>query len=297
VLEGELSVGSLFTLIGLGGLLTPPVNRLVGVMTVGIPTLLPCYRRLAGLLDGSPQLAPVGDRADAPSEIAADGVRVPLGDQRVLSIPSFRASRGEIVALEGPNGGGKTTWLMALAGAVPLHAGEAAVVTGSTRRRLGPHDIAFAGSEPVVFDGTLMENLSLFRPDAVVAGRLVEWIAPAERLAALEGWRTGDQLVASLSKGELQKLSICRAIASGRPILFLDEPSIGLDAEAVARLAELLQEAKRRGPVVIATHDPMLLALSDRVYSFAALGPNVVVSERPAGPPARRFLGAQSVAD
>jgi ABC-type multidrug transport system fused ATPase/permease subunit len=286
VLEGRLSVGSVFTLTGICGLLTTPVNRLVAVLSTVLPGLLPSYRRVAAVLAGEPGPVPPG-RAPLPAatpggplnQVVARDVAIPLGGDRTLRVDHFCVRRGEIVALEGPNGAGKTTFLLALAGGLPLSRGSLVAVQAGGGAPLAAGVAAFSPAEAVIFDGTLMENLELFQDDVAVEEALRVWIAPAERLAALAGRRTGDELMASMSRGELQKLSLGRALLARRPLLLLDEPSQGLDAEAISRLGELLEAAKQGGPVVVATHDPALRARCDRSYRFWPEGLEVRVRE------------------
>ncbi|MBT9383832.1 ATP-binding cassette domain-containing protein [Pseudooceanicola sp. CBS1P-1] len=192
---------------------------------------------------------------------------------RLLALPDLTLKAGEAVALSGPSGAGKSTCLMALAGLVPLAEGEIRVcgrlLDGETadawRARM-----AFLPQRPHFGDMTLEAYLG--GPDADLetaldlaqAGRIVARLP--EGLATRLGERGG-----GVSGGEARRLMIARAVASERELILADEPTADLDAETGARVIRALLDLRGAGrTLVVATHDPALIAALDRAVEVSA---------------------------
>lgn len=156
---------------------------------------------------------------------------------------TFEANAGEVLALTGPNGDGKSTALMALAGLIPPTSGSV-VARAKDSRLWAP----LADPEP------LFEAESWARQCAWVPQR--PDLGPDAR---------------RLSLGERQQRALARALAAERPVLLLDEPSAHLDGLARGHLAAAIRAAAEAGAiVVVATHDPALMAMADRAVEVRA---------------------------
>jgi ABC-type transport system involved in cytochrome bd biosynthesis fused ATPase/permease subunit len=183
---------------------------------------------------------------------------------------SLEAAPGEIVALIGPTGIGKTSLLRALLGLERAVTG--AVRYGETDldgAGVGPAERPFAWvpQEPAIVAGTLTENVALGAPeDAAGEARArgaLETIGAGALLA-----RDGIELCAGgpeLSGGERQWVAIARALATGLPVLLLDEPTSGLDAASQERVLSALSAVKGTRTILLVTHRPEPLAIADRV--------------------------------
>jgi zinc transport system ATP-binding protein len=184
--------------------------------------------------------------------LRARGVTVRLGSRQVLDDVSFDVEQGEFVCLVGPNGGGKTTFLKAALGLLPVAAGSLEVLgasPGGARRRVGyvPQVKGFNRT----FPARVVEVIA-----ASLRGRWPLRLAPAERERAREvlGQVGGQHLLecplAGLSGGELQRVFLARALANEPELLLLDEPTAGVDARGRAEFLELLAglAAGRGGP-------------------------------------------------
>jgi heme ABC exporter ATP-binding subunit CcmA len=188
----------------------------------------------------------------AEAVIVARDVGVELGGVPVLRGVDLTVAAGDVVAVVGANGVGKTTLLRCLAG-LQQAAGSVGVLGRPPVD--GPgfwRDVVLVGDEPAWYPGlTVREHLELMR--AVHGpGRL-------EVVAALESFElTGcaDRAPSSLSTGQRQRLSLAMALLRPSRVLLLDEPERGLDAAFRERLARLLAEyAAGGGAVVMVTHD------------------------------------------
>lgn len=198
------------------------------------------------------------------------------GIQAVKGI-SFNVEQGELVALIGANGAGKTSTLKALARMLPQAAGQAFLnprgepVVDLMRLpayELVTHGVALVPEGRGVFARqTVLENLKLgaFRVQErrLVQQRLDDLL---ERLPRLKD--RASQLAGTLSGGEQQMLAIARALMSAPQLLLLDEPSMGLAPIMVDRIFELITAARDSGVSILLVEQNARLALkvSRRAY-------------------------------
>ncbi len=191
--------------------------------------------------------------------LRARGVTVDLGGRRVLDDVGFDVARGEFACLCGPNGGGKTTFLKAALGLVPLSAGTIEVLgarPGAAGRAVGY--LPQAKSFNPTFPARVV--------DVIVANRRGAWpvrVGAADReaartaLARVGGERLLDALLRGLSGGELQRVYLARALVNDPALLLLDEPTAGVDARGRAEFLDLLAGVAARADLaaVLVTHN------------------------------------------
>jgi heme ABC exporter ATP-binding subunit CcmA len=185
--------------------------------------------------------------------IVARDVGVELGGAPVLRGVDLTVAPGEVVAVLGANGVGKTTLLRCLAG-LQRATGRVSVLGRPPVDEPGFwRDVVMVGDEPTWYPGlTVREHLELMRavhgPGRLEVGaalELFELVGPADRAPS------------SLSTGQRQRLSLAMALLRPSRLLLLDEPERGLDTAFRDRLAGLLAAyAADGGTVVMVTHDP-----------------------------------------
>ena len=194
-------------------------------------------------------------------------VHAVYGRSRVLHGVSLRAGEGEVVALLGRNGAGKSTTLKAIVGVVEVTAGDIRF-EGRSLRGVPTHRVARLGiglvpeDRRIFADLTVAENLLVgARPDGGWTVDRVFGLFP--KLAELARQRGG-----SLSGGEQQMLTIARTLMTGPRLLLLDEPSEGLAPVVVAALAENVAALKRQGLTILMAEQNVKFArrLTDRAY-------------------------------
>lgn len=210
------------------------------------------------------------------SVLAIQDLRVELDGQVILDIPTFTVEASGILAILGPNGAGKSTLLRVLAGLSRPPLGTLSFFGGSSgdEEYVGDAAVrairlrtAFVFQNPYLWTGSVRRNLELGlrfrRLDAVEIARRVDAIVEQLSLGPVL-----ERDVGALSGGEAQRVALARALVLDPEILFLDEPSSNLDAEAHAALREDLDRVARARArsIVLATHDrPDAFYLADRI--------------------------------
>jgi ABC-2 type transport system ATP-binding protein len=189
--------------------------------------------------------------------IEARGLTRRFGDFVAVDDVSFSVGTGEIFAFLGPNGAGKTTTIRMLTGLLPPTAGAARVAgcdiatdTAALRNRIGYMSQSFS----LYGDLTVAENIELFGGLYGVTGERLrtrrEWIVG---MAGLRG-REHD-VTANLPLGFKQRLALGCAVLHEPPVLFLDEPTSGVDPLARRAFWDLIHDLAAQGTtVVVSTH-------------------------------------------
>lgn len=203
--------------------------------------------------------------------LKVENISVNYGAIKALQKVSFQITRGEIVALIGANGAGKTTILNTISNIVPSVAGRI-IYQGKDVTRLPPHDIVKLGISQVpegrrVFARmSVLENLEMgayTRTDNEVGSDLEKIFQRFPRLSERR-----KQPGKTLSGGEQQMLAIGRALMSRPKLLLLDEPSMGLAPMLVEQIFEIIQEINRSGTTILLVEQNanMALSIAHRAY-------------------------------
>jgi ABC-2 type transport system ATP-binding protein len=202
-----------------------------------------------------------------------EGVNKNYGDIRALCSVDFRVHAGEVVALLGPNGAGKTTAVKLLLGLSQPNAGKVRVFGGdptNPENRMRTGAMLQVGRVPETL--RVREHIDLFssyyekplRPEAILAA------------AGLE--KLSDRKFGDLSGGQKQRVLFALAICGDPDLLFLDEPTVGLDVEARRMLWDEIRSLVSRGKTVLLTTHYLQEAdaLADRV---AVINQGVIIAE------------------
>ncbi|MEJ5866714.1 thiol reductant ABC exporter subunit CydD [Pseudokineococcus sp. 5B2Z-1] len=235
---------------------------------------------------------------DAPS-VAAAGVRVrhPGAVVDALDLPHLAVRAGELVALRGPSGAGKTTALRVLAGVQPVVAGTVAVGGPAAGGGGGVEGgVVHVPQRPTLPHArTVADALAPLASDDERWAALADIGLAAEVAALPEGLATPlGEGGAGLSSGQRQRLALARALAlaARRPVvLLLDEPTAHLDADAEAVVVTRLREAAARGcAVLVVSHRRALLAAVDRAVDVVAPVPHFVDTSPSGGASSAHFV-------
>jgi len=200
-----------------------------------------------------------------------EGIEVRFGGLPVLAAATGALPPGERTALVGPNGGGKTTLVRVLIGALVPDAGRVAFVDGTGREvprpRIGYLSQRSTLSPLAPVSGLDLVSLSLdARPGLGRRLAVREEAASALRRAGLPE-EAVSRPVGRLSGGQRQRVLLARAIAGAPEVLVLDEPDTALDAEGLKTLRRIVAEEVAAGrTVVYVTHDSAAMGGADRVF-------------------------------
>jgi len=193
-------------------------------------------------------------------------VRLNRGERVILAGVTFDVGRGEMVALMGPSGVGKTTILRVIAGLEPFQSGavqveELGLSNGPSMapaiRRMLHRKVGMVFQFHHLFEHlSVLKNVWLAPVHAYGIPLNVAESRAHELLAALGVEHRASALPRELSGGEAQRVAIARALAVDPPLLLLDEPTASLDTARRTELQDLLRELLRQGrTLVMATHD------------------------------------------
>lgn len=205
---------------------------------------------------------------------------------KALDNTSFGIDKGELVAIVGPSGAGKTTTLNILGGMDRATSGSVLVnekeITSLTNKQLIQYrrnDIGFVFQfYNLVQNLTAKENVELATQlcsDALNVDEILDKVGLKDRK---------DNFPSQLSGGEQQRVAIARAIAKNPKLLLCDEPTGALDYKTGKQILKLLQDTCRREKmtVVIITHNTAIAPMADKVIHFKnGTSEKIVINEKP----------------
>jgi ATP-binding cassette subfamily C protein LapB len=189
-----------------------------------------------------------------------------------LGVVDLSIKAGTIIGVKGKDGSGRTTLLKLIQGDIKPASGRVTIGGVSTTElnflAIRPC-IAYVGAAPVIFSGTIMENLTIFSPEKRDFARKMSQLLGLETTINLlpDGYETmlgrgiGDDLPTSIA----QQVNIVRALTNRPRVLALDEANVVLDAIAEPALIRALQTLRGHLTVIVVTHRPSVLALCDRL--------------------------------
>jgi ATP-binding cassette subfamily B protein len=272
MLAGQMTFGGLTAVVHLVGQLQAPFVNLSGVMPQYI-AMVASAERLMELETIQGQKIPAGEephvlysRMDA---IGAENLSFSYDRDAVLRQADFSLPKGAFAAITGPSGIGKSTLLKLLLGIFKPESGGLFLQCGAERipldratRRL----FAYVPQGNLLLSGTLLENLTIARPDATR-----EEIEEALFVSAMDEYlpQLPDGLntvigesAAGLSEGQAQRLAIARAVLGGAPILLLDECTSALDPETEKKVLSRIRALLGRTCIAV-THRNAAVELCD----------------------------------
>jgi len=224
----------------------------------------------------------LGDREPRPPLLTVEGIKVHYGAIQALRGVSLSVGKGEVVALIGANGAGKTSTLRAVSGMLKPSAGrislDAKDITGMRAHQLVPRGMAHAPEGRGIFPNlTVQENLDL----GAYLRRDTDAIATDQEKSfglfpVLKERRK--QLAGTLSGGEQQMLAIARALLSRPQLLLLDEPSLGLAPQVTEKIFHTLREVNATGMSILLVEQNAHLALSMAHYGYVLETGEVVMA-------------------
>ncbi|WP_228989204.1 ABC transporter ATP-binding protein [Streptomyces sp. DH8] len=281
-LGGSLDAAEFIALLVLSARFVEPImltSELGGAIRVAQNALT----EINELIDTPTLPEPEISRRPDGTDIELDGVRFGYHGSPVLDGLSMRVPQGRMTALVGPSGAGKTTVIRLIARFFDPDAG-AVRIGGVDVREMTTEELTSVISavfqDVYLFDGTILENVRLGRPDATdeevqAAARTARVDRIADRLPG--GWDAPvGEGGSRLSGGERQRVSIARALLKNTPIVLFDEATAALDAENEHALQEAMAALARDRTVLVIAHRLHTLREADHIV---VLGDGRVVEE------------------
>ncbi len=262
VMSGALTVGGLLVVIAYLGAVYNPLSSIAHT-SGSLQQAIVSARRVREIFALTPEASDGGiDASGVSGHVRFENVSFAYDEgHQILESVSFVAHPGEMVALRGLTGAGKTT----LASLVPRFfdpTGGRVLIDGVDTSRYSLRSlrerIALVPQEPVLFGGTIMDNIRYGRLEATnaeveTAARAAQVHEFVQRLP--KGYQTQvAEAGATLSGGERQRLGIARALLKDAPILILDEPTSSLDAISEEAVFDALRRLRERRTTIVIAH-------------------------------------------
>ena len=223
-------------------------------------------------LPESKELLPIAENG---LEVRMDGVDFSyVEDKRVITSSFFKAAPGEIVALVGPSGEGKTTMIRLILGLIHPDSGTAFLrASDGTEVEMNADSRGLFSYVPqgnAVLSGTVAENLRLVREDATDE-ELIEALKTACAWDFVSKMPDGINSTVGergrgLSEGQAQRVAIARAVLRDAPILLLDEATSALDVATERQVLRNIIQQNPNRTCIVTTHRPTVLNMCQRVY-------------------------------
>ncbi len=275
VMTGAMTIGTFVAFMAYQMRLLSPIQGLMGLYT-SLATARVSLRRVSDVLDATPDVIerPDSERLMAPrGEITFDDVTVSFDrGAPVVEHLSFSVRPGEVLAIVGQSGSGKSTIADLILRLIDPDDGTVRL-DGRDLRTLRLADlrgaVALVDQEPTILHASIAENLRYAKPtassadleSAAEAAALTEFI---ERLPEKFDTVVGERGMA-LSAGERQRIAIARALLTDPAVLVLDEPTSALDPIAEAHVVLGYRNSSTRRTTVVITHRLELACQADRV--------------------------------
>jgi len=304
VIDGALSMGSLAACTLLSGRTIQPLLKGLSLWTQ-LQSVDVAREKAASLLD-----LPGGTTAPQENTIPALAGLVELRNVSfrygpdlpdIVSDASIKFQPGEMISVTGGDNSGKSTFIRLLSGELSPTSGKVMIdgmdVTGPHHHALSSW-IAYIPPNPVIFQGSILENLAMFQKgeaidNARLAARAIGLEEDIHHLPDGYDTKVNQGIAEQLPMGFLQRMTIARALAMKPQILLFDEANNTLDAKGDQKVLTALKVLKG-GPTIIAvTHRPSLIRIADRridmshgvLSEFAAETPQASSTVEPTEPP------------
>ena len=281
--NGVISMGTLVLFLQMANMVSGTFSALVGLVPSVISATV-AARRVMTILElpqeddsETPEAARLRRRAaEHGVTVTAENVAFAYQDGRaVFRGLTLRAEPGQVVGIVSPSGGGKTTLMRLLLSLITPDAGGVYLESGDVRSAVCPAHrrlMTCVAQDKAILAGDIASYLSIGQGDITEAEmeKALRLACAWDFVSALPGGLHAPlgERGSGLSEGQLQRLSIARAILSPAPVLLMDEATSALDMETERQVIRNLFAEDSQRTVIVTTHRPSLLSYCHRVYAI-----------------------------
>lgn len=204
------------------------------------------------------------ENQDQETILSVEGLTVIRGKEQIINDASLSIRRGDLVGMVGPNGGGKSTLILAMLGLIPKKKGTVKLFGTPLEKFSGWERVAYVSQDSVQFDDTfpitVRELVGLGRVKRSNLGRRLkkgDWDAVENALVLMGIQDLAERRMGQLSGGQKQRAFVAKALVRNPELLILDEPVAGVDANALTRFYQKLSDLNSAHGItcVIVSHD------------------------------------------
>lgn len=278
VMDGSMSIGALACCTLLSGRVIQPILRAIGMWSE-TQNMAIAYERAEQIFNlPEPVFSEEQQFEDIKGRITLRGVglRSENGNRQLFQDISLNIAPGSIIGLRGKDGSGKSSLVKMIRGEIAAESGSAFIdghnVNSDNYKKIRK-SICYVSEGGTVFQGTILENLTMFRMGAAIedarkAAQLIGLEKVINRLP--DGYDTvlGDGVVESLPMGLIQRIAITRALTQKPKILLFDEANTALDQESDRLLREGLSQLKGEMTILLISNRPSLLNIASHIYEL-----------------------------
>lgn len=274
VLDGKMTSAEFFSFITAMALFYSPVKKLIASYNT-LQKSMGAAERVFEVIDQTPDITDPAEPVTigrVSGDVRLDGVSFSYGEEQVLRNITIHADKGQVIALVGPSGGGKTTLVSLLTRFYDATAGSVSI-DGVDIRQFRLQDllkqIALVDQETILFHDTIANNIRYGKPaatDADVEAAARAAFAHDFILELPEGYQTsiGDRGI-RLSGGQRQRICIARALLKDAPILILDEATSALDTESEKMVQLALDNLMTNRTTFVIAHRLSTIFKADKI--------------------------------
>jgi len=282
VIDGTLTIGGLAACTMLAGRSMGPMQKGVGIWT-RFQSIQLARERLQKLFSMEIENPPgLPDMPEIQGGIELQDLSFSFGVNKdgeelepLFENVNIHVSPGETVGISGGNASGKTSLLYLMMGVFPPTNGTASI-DGLNLRDYDASSIrsqvSYLPQEGVLFNGTILENVTMFREDKVQEAYDMSKLLGLDTVVSHmpQGYETmvGDGAGDKLPRGIKQRIAIARALVDKPRVLLFDEANTSMDGPGDAMLRNLLERLKGRVTLILVTPRPSMLNLADRIYDI-----------------------------
>lgn len=198
-----------------------------------------------------------------------------------ITIDQLTLEKGKIYCLWGPSGSGKTTLALNLIGVKAPYSGTISRQTKSVKKKISSKQVSslscLVPQNPSILNGTFLDNITLFsKPDTYGLEKIgiISSLLGIDQIAASHGQGLDSSVGehgSLLSGGQKQRLALARAFYADRPIIMLDEITVGLDEVTKARVLNTISALSSEKIIIVITHDISVRGIADETINLADL--------------------------